>query len=221
MKTPIHVIIVEDHPEYRDSIRLALETDSSLQCSGAFGSAERALRTLQDTRQRIPVDVILLDLNLPGLSGLDALPFFKTAAPEAKVIILTQSDTKPDILSAIASGAAGYLLKKARLDQITDSIHTVMNQGASLDGGVAQYLLDTLRQHLPSQDLDTMLSARELEILALLAQGQLKKEIASSLGIGVSTVATHIRHIYDKLDVQNAAAAVTRAYEVGILPRRV
>lgn len=111
MKPIIRVMMVEDHPEYREGIALALETEDDVELISKFGTAERALRHLQVRHQPQKPDVILLDLNLPGISGLEALPYFRTCLPDAKVIILTQSDCETDVLAAISAGAAGYLLK--------------------------------------------------------------------------------------------------------------
>lgn len=210
-------MIVEDHPEYRDGIALALELEDDIELISKFGTAERALRHLQDRHEPQKPDVILLDLNLPGITGLEALPYFRTCLPEARIIILTQSDREADVLEAISAGAAGYLLKSAPLNQITESIRTVMSGGAALDAKMASFILKNLKKNSLKPDAKDQLSQRELEVLILLGQGFLKKEISDRLGVSVPTVATHVRHIYEKLHVQNAAAAITKAYRSGIL----
>jgi two-component system nitrate/nitrite response regulator NarL len=217
MSSLIRVMIVEDHPEYREGIALALETEVDIELISKFGTAERALRNLQDRREPRRPDVILLDLNLPGITGLEALPYFRTCQPEAKVIILTQSDQEADVLTAISAGAAGYLLKSAPLDHITESIRTVMSGGAALDAKMARLILKNLEKSPPRQEAERKLSAREFDVLTLLGKGFLKKEISDQLGVSVTTVATHVRHIYEKLNVQNAAAAINKAYQTGIL----
>ena len=220
MPDPIRVMVVEDHPDYRESLRLILESDSSLELLTTFGTAERALQTLENLSERRKTpDVILLDLNLPGMSGLEAIPWIRKAVADSKIIVLTQSDEEPDVLRAITSGASGYLLKSATMTDIASGIHTVMDGGASLDAGVARFILDTI-QHGTSAPtkLAIQLSGRENEILILLGEGLIKKEIADQLNISPTTVATHVRHIYEKLGVANAAAAVSQAYRKGILP---
>lgn len=217
MKSIIRVMMVEDHPEYREGIALALECEDDIALLSTFGTAERALRHLQDRHTPKKPDVILLDLNLPGITGLEALPYFRTCLPEAKVIILTQSDRETDVLAAISAGAAGYLLKSAPLNQITESIRTVMSGGAALDAKMANFILNSLKKAPPKPEAGNQLSQRELEVLTLLGQGLLKKEISDRLGVSIPTVATHVRHIYEKLNVQNAAAAITKAYRSGIL----
>ncbi|MDA0350488.1 MAG: response regulator transcription factor [Verrucomicrobia bacterium] len=134
------------------------------------------------------------------------------------VIVLTQSDNKADILGAISLGATGYLLKSATVNQITEGIKTVMEGGASLDSGVANFILRTLRtmSSQTDEDLGKTLSVREQEILQLLAEGLVKKQIADKLQISITTVAYHVKHIYEKLHVQNAPAAVAKAFRIGI-----
>lgn len=218
MKPTTNVMIVEDHPEYRAMVELALEKEPGMELAGQFGTAESALRSLEERREpRIP-DVILLDLNLPGIAGLEAIPRFKPVVPDARIIILTQSDREADVLKAITLGAAGYLLKSATVSQITDGIRTVMGGGASLDASVATFILGTLRAKLPTQQLEQLLTDRELEVLTLLADGLVKKEIADRLNISTTTVVSHVARIYEKFNVQNAPAAIAKAFQSGILP---
>lgn len=208
----------EDNVEYREVVRLALEQTQGVELTRQFGTAEIALRTLQNASASEQPDLILLDLRLPGISGLDALPRFRHRAPDTKIIILTQSDREQDVLRAIALGASGYLLKSATLDEITESIQTVMSGGAPLDKGVARFILQSLQTRLPNVEDQPQLSERELEIIQLLAEGFVKKEIAKQLRIGYSTVDTHVAHIYEKLDVSNAPSAVNRAHRLGLFP---
>ena len=220
MKKTIRVIMVEDHPDYREGIRFALETVDDIELKHTFGTAERALRNVQDSNNSTAPDVVLLDLNLPGMSGLEAIPWFKQYVPNTHLIILSQSDKEADVLEAISSGAAGYLLKNASLDQITDGIRTVMTGGATLDASIAKFILTTL-QGKPRQSTESItLTDREMEVLGLIAEGLLKKEISDRLKISMPTVATHVRHIYEKLEVQNAPAAINKAFRTGILPAK-
>ncbi len=216
MNNSIRVMVIEDHPEYREVIGLTLQKEPDLELACEFGTAEGALRSLNDMSTRIEPDVILLDLNLPGMSGLDAVPYFRSAVPSAKIIILTQSDQEADVLRAIQLGAAGYLLKASTVARITIGIRSVMNEGAPLDAGVAKYILKHIKS-VPKQEPVTALSEREREILTLIAEGLAKKEIAEQLGIGVSTVVTHVSHIYEKLNAVNAPAAVAKAYKAGLI----
>lgn len=208
--------MVEDHPEYREGVMLALETEADIELIGIFGTAEAALRKLQYDKEFPKPDVILLDLNLPGMDGLEALPWFRDYIPNAKILVLTQSDCEDDVLSAISAGASGYLLKSATLDQITEGIWTVMEGGASLDANMATFILDTFKKIPPTAKMENNLTKRELETITLLSEGLSKKEISDMLSISTPTVASHVAHIYQKLNVHNAPAAVAKAFRMGI-----
>ena len=214
----ISVMLVEDNPEYRAVINLALDDEKEIDLIAEFGTPEIALRSLLDKSEDHP-DVILLDLRLPGMSGLDALPYFKEYSPTSKIIILTQSDNEKDVLRAIILGASGYLLKSATVSEILNGIKTVMAGGASLDAGIAKFILENLQHRLPKQEAKIELSHRELEILELLGEGFVKKEIAHKLNIGYSTVDTHVGHIYEKLQVRNAPSAINKAHKLGLFGR--
>jgi two-component system nitrate/nitrite response regulator NarL len=218
MNDPVKVMLVEDNPEFRKVIRLALSRDAAIELSSEFGTAEIALRSLRDGSVPASPDVILLDLRLPGMGGLDALPHFTNSAPQTKVIVLTQSDCEADVLRAITLGAAGYLLKSSTIIQIKEGIRTVIDGGASLDPRVAKFLLKTLQTRLPTAKAEGLLSDRELETLTLLGEGLVKKEIADRLGITYPTVDSHVQRIYEKLQVHNAPAAINIAHRLGIFP---
>ena len=217
MSQHVRIMLVEDNPEYREVINLAIEDDPGLHVISQYGTAEGALRNLQNQSDGQVPDLILLDLRLPGMGGLEALPLFRSSLPDVKILILTQSDSETDVLRAISQGANGYLLKTASVTQITEGIRTVMAGGATLDAGIARFIMNTLKARLPKDQVENVLTNRELEILALLGEGLLKKEIAKQLHVSTTTVATHVAHIYRKLNVQNAPAAVTKAFQTGIL----
>lgn len=214
----INVMLVEDSPEYREVLKPALDDEPDMELSNCFGTAERALSSLKGFHRDESPDVILLDLNLPGISGIEAIPLLSEAAPRSRIIILTQSDAKANVVTSITLGASGYLLKSATLEQITDAIRTVMAGGASLDSSIAKMILGTLQSVFHKKDCDNLLTKREMEVLALLADGLERKQIAQELSIGSSTISTHVAHIYEKLNVQNAPAAVAKAFRMGLFP---
>jgi len=220
MKAKTKIILVEDHPRYRKVIEMAMDDEPDFDLINMFGAAEIALRSLENPSNRKVPDIILLDLNLPGMNGLEAIPFFNTVAPKAKIIILTQSDHQADVLQAIQQGASGYLLKSSTVQQIKEGIQIVMQGGASLDGCIAQYILGELKKQPKKIHIEKPLSTRELEILNLLSQGLVKKEIGDKLNIGYGSVATYIRRIYEKLNVLNAPAAVHKGHRLGLLDKR-
>ena len=213
MKDPIKIMLVEDQPEYRDAIKLALDQTHDLRLASMYGTAEKALLSLE----RNQPDVILLDLHLLGMSGIDAIPKFRGAAPSTHIIVLTNSNRESDILAAISQGAAGYLLKSASLKHIIDGVHTVMQGGASLDPGVAKLILHNIPE--ASSDKGIHLSKRKLEILELIAEGFVKKQIADQLNITYSTVDSYVKEIYEILQVHNAPAAVDKAHRLGLFRR--
>jgi DNA-binding NarL/FixJ family response regulator len=212
MTDKLRIMLIEDSAAYRKGIACALEAQPNMELISEFGTAEIALRKLGEN----PPDLILLDLNLPGMKGLDALPLIKAQAPESKVIILTQSDKEADVLQAIELGAAGYLLKASSIEQLVNGIHLVRDGGATLDPNLARFILDTLQQNLSQPSAKKHLSKRELEILTLIAEGLAQKQIAAELQISIYTVTEHIHNIYDKLNVPNAPAAVAKAFKTGL-----
>ena len=218
--TPIRIVLIEDNPEYRRAIAMAMERSEGYDLVGKFGTAEQALAELRDGTPGGGIDVILLDLGLPKMQGIDSMTWLQKFAPEARIIVLTQSDKKGDVLRAIRKGAAGYLLKSCSMEQIREGITEVMQGGASIDPEVAIYLLKQIRE--PDADFieqpEKKLSKRELEVLDCISKGLARKEIGRKLGISENTVVSHIRHIYDKLNVPNAPSAISSAYEAGILP---
>ena len=218
MNRKIRVMMVEDHPEYREIVELALGRELDMELTSQFGTSERALRSLRDRKGHDEPDIILLDLHLPGVGGLEAIPHFSTEIPDAKIIILTQSNREDDVLKAIMLGASGYLLKSSTVKQLTEGIRNVMTGGASLDAKLANIVLKTLKSKLQPNEIEILLTKRELEVLTMLAEGSVKKEIADRLQIGFTTVVSHVTNIYDKLNAPNAPAAIAKAFQLGILP---
>lgn len=218
MSQPIRIMLVEDNSDYRLVIEHALETEPDIELVSQFTMSETAFRHLEDNETRIIPDLILLDLRLPGMDGLESIPWFRKALPKAKIVILTQSNAEADVLKAIQLGASGYLLKSSRSDQLIDGIRSVMNGGAPIDASIAHYILNSLPAAPDSDEPRPELTNRQIEILSKIAEGYSKKELSEMLKISVSTVNTHVEHIYQKLGAPNAPAAVSTAYREGILP---
>lgn len=214
--TPVRILLVEDNPRYRQVVSKALQREARFELVGpALGSAERALVQLARTNS-IPPDVVLLDLYLPGISGAAAIPSMLSLAPNTKIIVLSQSNREADVVGAIAAGAAGYLLKSSKIQQIKAAIDSVLGGGAPLDAAVAKYIIQHIHAKHPGGP-GRKLTEREVQVLHLIAQGMVKKEIADQLGITELTVQTHVRRIYEKLGVPNAPAAVDQGHKKGLL----
>jgi len=175
MKKPTAIMLVEDHVGYREVLEQAISLAPSFELLSQFGTAEIALRSLQNKSPSTTPDLVLLDLNLPSMSGLEAIHWIKDYAPKTEIIVLTQSDKESDVLNSIAQGASGYLLKSAPVTQIKEAIPTVMDGGVALDPSVARFILDRMKSRPVKEKPEKALSDRELEILTLLAQRHVKK----------------------------------------------
>jgi DNA-binding NarL/FixJ family response regulator len=215
MRTPIKIIIIEDNAVFRHAITSAINKEDGFECIAKASTSEEAFNLLK--KQNLSPDIILLDLEMPGTHGLDALPKLKELAPSCHVIVLTQSGKEVHILMAITRGASGYLLKTATLEEIYQSIREVSSGGATLDPNLAHVTLDLIRRIQPvtHEGHDELLTARELEVLQLLSEGYVKKEIADQLDLSVHAIDKRMRRVYNKLQVQNVASAVASALRKG------
>lgn len=213
MNPPLrHACVIEDHPDYRRALQQAIESSPSLACKLAFPSIETFL---EGTRPDTPLEVVLLDLGLPGMHGLDGIAEIRKRFPKVRILVITVYDHKPVVLQALAAGASGYLLKADRLDTILRGIEEVLDGGAPLNSHIARMILTTFNAVRPAEpEID--LTERERETLSLLAKGLIKKEIAERMGVSYHTVDTHVRNIYGKLQVHNLSGAVAKAIQLGL-----
>lgn len=212
----IRIMVVEDNTVFRRAIVSSLRKHHGAECITEASTADEAFRLLGD--DCTPPDIFLLDLEMPGTHGIDAISRLLELAPASRIIILTQSDREVHVLQAITRGASGYLLKTATRAEILDSILEVHDGGASIDPKIAHTALKLIRRiqpDSPPEEDDKLLTARELEVLQLLSDGYVKKEIADKLDISPHGVDKRMRRIYDKLQVQNVAAAVATAVRKG------
>jgi DNA-binding NarL/FixJ family response regulator len=205
----INVWLVEDNEIYRSAIARTLDGVPGLRCAGAFGSCEDALARMLDDH---PPEVILLDIGLPGLSGLDGIQQFKALSPATHIIILTVFEDTDKIFRAICAGASGYLLKTSPADQIAQAIREVLGGGAPMTPQIARSVLN-LFARLAGPPPEHDLSQREKETLEFVVQGLTTKEIADRLALSIHTVDTHLRNIYRKLHVHSRAGAVAKVMQ--------
>lgn len=215
-ETTIRVWLIEDNTLFRTGVQRGIDSLAGMECRLCFASAEAAFEALATEE---PPDVILLDVQLPGMNGIEALRIFKERAPRSRVMILTVFDDADKIFRAVCAGAAGYVLKSSGIDSIGEAIRQVMEGGAPMTPGVARKVLDAFTRIEPliGSAIDYKLTDREKEILRHMANGLMKKEIASMSGLSIHTVSSHIRHIYDKLQVSSNTAAVAKALREGLV----
>jgi DNA-binding NarL/FixJ family response regulator len=200
------VSIVEDDAITRDGLRNLIEQSPGLRCVGAYGSAEEALQ--QFPRQ--PSDVVLMDINLPKMSGIECVSRLKRATPGVQVLMLTVYEKPDAVFQALRAGASGYLVKRTAPRNLLAAIQDVLTGGSPMSSHIARRVVQYFNQLGPSTDVTTNLSPREREILEMLANGDFYKEIAEKLGIGLTTVRSHIQHIYEKLHVHTRTEAVAK-----------
>ena len=201
------VWLVEDNQNYRETIAQVLNKLPRVACDRAFGSCEEFLRTLQC--ERAP-DLIFLDLGLPGISGIQAIPMIKEAAPNTGIIILTAFDHHEKIFQSICAGALGYLLKTAPIARIAAAIDEALAGGAPLSPQVAKSVLKMFSAMAPPKT-DYGLTKREVQVVELMVKGLLVKQIAAELDVSIHTIDSHQRSIYSKLHVQSRSTAVAKA----------
>lgn len=205
----IRILVVDDHPVVRDGVAARLAAESDFEVVGeADNGPDAVLRTAA-----LDPDVVVLDLRMPGGSGVDAVRAMKRQRLRAAVLVLTTYDTDADMVAAIEAGAAGYLLKDAPAQTLVEAVRATAAGETVLSPAVAT----RLASHLRAPRRSARLSAREREVLVLVARGRPNREIAEELFVSEATVKTHLAHIYDKLGAADRAAAVATAYELGIL----
>jgi DNA-binding NarL/FixJ family response regulator len=195
---PITVAIVEDHHDTRERLAELLSGETNVRFVGGHATGEAAVRELPATAP----DVVLVDVRLPGMSGIDCVAQLKTRLPQLQVLMLTTYEENDLIFNAIRAGASGYLLKTTQYADLIQAIEQVHSGGSPMPLHIARKIVDHFREiPKPATEVEK-LTSREQEILALVAKGWLDKEIGDALGISLCTVRTHLRHIYEKLHVQ-------------------
>jgi DNA-binding NarL/FixJ family response regulator len=206
---PIRLLIVDDHPFVRDGLRDVFAGDPDFEVIGEAGDGVEAVTTVE----RLGADVVLMDLRMPRMSGVEAIAALRRTAPSVRVLVLTTFDSDRDVLPAIEAGATGYLLKDAPREELVRAVRAASRGESVLSPAVAGRLIGGVRK--PPRDT---LSKRELDVLRLIAAGATNRQAAGRLLVSEATVKTHLLHIYDKLGVRDRAGAVGEAYKRRLLP---
>jgi DNA-binding NarL/FixJ family response regulator len=210
---PVVVLVVEDQREIRDGLRMLIHGTPGYRCSQAFGSVEDALsHTAGD-----PPQVILLDIGLPGMSGVEGLPLIQDRYPGAAILVLTVYEDDDRIFRALCAGATGYLLKKTPPARLLECIREAVDGGAPMSLEVARKVITLFRQFRPPELELCDLSPHEMRLLKLLSDGHNYKTAATRLGVSINTVSFHMRRIYEKLHVHSKSEAVAKALRSGIV----
>jgi DNA-binding NarL/FixJ family response regulator len=203
---PITLSIVEDNDQLRGTLARVLNRAEGLQCISQFGNAEDALKAIPHEKP----NVVLMDINLPGLNGVECVRQLKPLCPATQFIMLTVYEDTENIFNALAAGATGYMLKRTPRAELLEAIRDVLKGGSPMTTHIARKVVQSFqRPAAPNQPAEE-LSPREREVLDCLAQGFLYKEIAEKLGISYETVHTYIRRIYEKLQVRTRTEAVAK-----------
>jgi DNA-binding NarL/FixJ family response regulator len=202
----IAVAIIEDDPQARKILARWVSRGSGFRLAGEWGDAEAALPLLPDKKP----DVVLMDINLPGISGVEAVKRLKPLLPETQFVMLTVYEDADHIYNALAAGATGYLLKQTPREELLGALEDVHRGGSPMTSNIARKVVQSFRQTAPAVSAGSELSPREQEVLDFLARGYLYKEIAERLNISIPTVNTYVRRMYEKLHVRSRAQAVAK-----------
>jgi RNA polymerase sigma factor (sigma-70 family) len=202
----ITVSIVEDSDKLRETFTRVLDRADGFRCVSQYANAEDALKDLPQAKP----DVVLMDINLPGMNGVECVRQLKKIAPEIQVMMLTVYEDTENIFDALAAGASGYMLKRTAGKELLEAIQEVKRGGSPMTTHIARKVVQSFQRSAAAEAQTESLSEREQQVLDLLSQGLIYKEIAEKLGISYETVHTYIRRIYEKLQVRTRTEAVAK-----------
>jgi DNA-binding NarL/FixJ family response regulator len=203
---PISVSIVEDNEKLRGTLVRVMNRADGFHCVSDYGNAEDALKELPQVRP----DVVLMDINLPGMNGVECVRQLKQLLPQTQVMMLTVYEDTENIFNALAAGANGYMLKRTSSKELLEAIHDVQRGGSPMTMHIARKVVQSFQKTAATANPTENLSEREQQVLDLLSQGLMYKEIADKLAISYETVHTYIRRIYEKLQVRTRTEAVAK-----------
>jgi DNA-binding NarL/FixJ family response regulator len=202
----ISVSIVDDEKKLCKSIATFLNGSAGFRCLSIYGSAEAALQHLPADKP----DVVLMDINMAGMDGIECVKQLKASAPQIQILMLTVYEDTEQIFKALAAGATGYLLKRLEPEELLQAIRDVHTGGSPMSNSIARKVVASFQKANVAGENPNLLSSREQEVLDCLAQGLAYKQIGDQLNISINTIRTHLRHIYEKLHVQSRTEAVAK-----------
>ncbi len=205
-KTPLKIALVEDQPKVRENWSELINSFADLSCVCLCKTGEEALRVIPEVRP----DVVLMDIFLPRMSGIECTARLKALLPRSRIVILTAMNDEELVFMALAAGADGYLLKRTKPADLRASLLDVLGGGAPMTSEIARRVVESFRLKAQNQGESLSLSVREEQILLLLAKGYSNKTIADRLEISVDTVCTHLKHVFEKMHVRSRTEAVVR-----------
>ena len=203
----LRVAIVEDDPRWRSNLEVLLRETEGLECIGSYSSGEAAVADLPRRRPQ----VVLMDINLPKMSGVECTRQLKALLPELQIVMLTVYDDSDRIFQALQMGANGYLLKRASADEILQAIQDVHRGGAPMSAYIARKVVQSFQQQATAPHPEEVLSKRESEVLGYVSRGYSDKEVAEALGLTPATVRSYLKTIYSKLHVHSRTQAIAKA----------
>jgi len=212
-ESSIKVTIIEDQREIREDLRALIDGTSGYGCAGVYRSMEEALGRVS---QEHP-DVMLVDIGLPGMSGIEGIPRLREHCPDARILVLSVHDDDERIFSALCAGASGYLLKKTPPARLLENLKEAVQGGGPMSPEVADRVISLFRDFRPPQSLTHDLTPHELRLLKLLAEGHTVKTAARDFNVSANTISFHMKHIYEKLHVHSKSEAVAKALRAGIV----
>ncbi len=206
-ETSLRVVLIEDLRDIRLSLVALINGTEGFECIAAFGTAETALARIENDKP----DLILTDLGLPGMSGVEGIERFRKIFPEIPIIALTIYDNDEQIFNALCNGANGYLLKNTPPARLLEALQEAAGGGSPMSPSIAARVVNLFRTFRPPEHADYHLTPQETELLKLLLEGHHKKTAAREMGISINTISFHLKNIYEKLQVHSKTAAVAKA----------